>query len=76
VSSWRSPHSGASYPAGWRIELPGERSRLWLRPLVADQELITNKSTGVAYWEGACRVAGTFHGKSVGGFGYTELTGY
>lgn len=76
LSSWRSPHSGARYPAGWRIELPGERSQLWMRPLVADQELITNKSTGVAYWEGACRVAGTFHGQSVGGFGYTELTGY
>jgi predicted secreted hydrolase len=41
-----------------------------------DQELITKESTGVTYWEGSVRVAGTVAGQRVTGSGYVELTGY
>jgi predicted secreted hydrolase len=40
------------------------------------QELVTTRSTGIAYWEGAVQVSGTWQGKPVSGRGYLELTGY
>ncbi|MFH0787889.1 MAG: lipocalin family protein, partial [Pseudomonadota bacterium] len=50
--------------------------KLEVVPLLADQELMTSKSTRVTYWEGAVRVKGTYKGRSVEGKGYVELTGY
>jgi predicted secreted hydrolase len=69
---WTSPRSGATYPAGWTLRLPGEGLTLTLEPLLADQEL----ATGVIYWEGAVRVRGSDDGTDVQGYGYVELTGY
>ena len=43
-------------------------------PLLADQELVTERSTRVTYWEGACDVR-TLDGSPAGG-AYVELTGY
>ena len=44
-------------------------------PLVKDQELVTEKSTRVTYWEGACDV--TVPGGSAPlGRAYVEMTGY
>ena len=76
LHSWTSPHSQARYPAGWRIRLPSYRAELTIAPLLADQEFDATHSTGGYYWEGACSVTGSFGGKSVDGYGYTELTGY
>jgi predicted secreted hydrolase len=70
TDTWTSPHTGAVYPAGWRIRVDvgeAEPLNLTLTPLVADQEL----REGIAYWEGAVRVTG-----GVTGYGYAELTGY
>lgn len=71
LGTWRSPRSGGAYPAGWRLGVPGAKLELELRPLLADCELDTSSSTGVVYWEGPVRAAGT-----VAGEGYVELTGY
>ncbi len=69
TGSWVSPHSGASYPSGWRVQLGGEQALdFTLRPLLLDQELY---SSDIVYWEGAVEVAG-----DVAGYGYAELTGY
>jgi predicted secreted hydrolase len=73
---WRSPKSGAIYPAGWRLRVPSRRIDLSLAPRVADQELVTNRSTRVTYWEGACAVSGLADGRPVTGESYAELTGY
>lgn len=75
TGSWKSPRSGATYPAGWEIRVPAESLELRLSPTVADQELVT-EATGVSYWEGSCRVTGRDRGKPVGGVAYVELTGY
>jgi predicted secreted hydrolase len=69
---WRSPRSGARYPARWRVRVPGEEMDLEIRPLLADQEL----DVSFRYWEGAVEIEGTHHGRKVGGRGYVELTGY
>ena len=76
TGTWRSAASGATYPAGWTVEIPGEHLRIELAPTVADQELDTRATTGVVYWEGSQRVSATRDGKPLGGQGYVELTGY
>ena len=53
TGTWRSPRSGAEYPAGWVIEVPKLDLRLEVTLLV-DQEL--NVSYG--YWEGAVEGGG------------------
>jgi predicted secreted hydrolase len=65
--TWTSPHSGATYPAAWRVAVPSEGIDLEVTPLVNDQEL----NVSFTYWEGAVRVEGTQTG-----YGYVELTGY
>ena len=73
---WTSPSTGATYPAGWRVALPGEHLAIDLRPTVPQQELDTRATTGVVYWEGSQVVAATRDGRQLGGEGYVELTGY
>ena len=70
------PATGATYPAGWRVAIPGDDLAIQLTPAVADQELDTRASTGVIYWEGSQRVAATRAGRALGGEAYVELTGY
>ena len=73
---WTSPTTGADYPAGWRIDIPGEGLVIDLVPTVADQELDTRATTGVIYWEGSQVVEATRDGIPLGGEAYVELTGY
>ena len=75
-ASWTSPRTRVVYPAGWRIELPGDRLAIDLRPTVADQELDTRATTGVIYWEGSQVVRASRDGQALAGEAYVELTGY
>ncbi|MEW5991294.1 MAG: lipocalin family protein [Chloroflexota bacterium] len=74
--TWASPSTGATYPAGWTIRIPGEGLLIDLEPTVADQELDTRPTTGVVYWEGSQVVRATRDGSPLGGEAYVELTGY
>lgn len=74
--TWTSPTTGATYPAGWTIRIPGERLVIDLEPTVAAQELDTRRTTGVSYWEGSQVVTATRDGLPVAGEAYVELTGY
>ena len=76
TAEWTSLNSGATYPAAWRISVPGEDLEMELEPTVADQELDTRATTGVIYWEGSQVVRATRDGVPLGGQGYVELTGY
>ena len=68
---WRSP-GGVEYPAKWRLSAPTAGLDLLITPLIPNQELALT----VGYWEGAVQLRGTIAGRSVGGNGYVELTGY
>jgi len=72
TDSWRSPRTGATYPAQWLIIVPAEELRLEIEPYLADQEL----NVSFDYWEGAVKIHGTWGGQTVAGSGYVELTGY
>ncbi|HEX2251830.1 MAG TPA: lipocalin-like domain-containing protein [Thermoanaerobaculia bacterium] len=84
TGTWRSPATGALYPSGWRLSLPGADAgggqlEVVVEPLLRDQEL----DLSVRYWEGAVRVENVATGGPAGsagagaaGYGYVELTGY
>ena len=76
LGTWRSPVTGAIYPAGWHVVVPGHQADLTVSPLLAEQELHLAKMGALDYWEGACSSRGTVAGRAVSGAGYTELTGY
>ncbi|MFN8481798.1 MAG: lipocalin-like domain-containing protein [Anaerolineae bacterium] len=67
LATWKSPRTGAVYPAKWRLAIPSAGIAVDITPVVADQEL----DVSFAYWEGAVDVAGSATGR-----GYIEMTGY
>lgn len=74
TARWKSPRSGATYPARWVLRVPKAGIDVDVAPVLADQELVTEKSTRVTYWEGACDVK-TLSGAAAGR-AYVEMTGY
>jgi predicted secreted hydrolase len=76
ASYWDSPKSKARYPSSWEVAVLSHDISLKVIPKLKDQELITEQSTQVTYWEGSVSVAGMVAGLQVTGSGYVELTGY
>jgi predicted secreted hydrolase len=76
LDRWKSPTSRANYPMKWKVTIPAENVELEINPEFPQQELITNRSTRVTYWEGAAKIQGTIRGKPITGQGYVEMTGY
>ena len=63
---------GTRYPSRWRLVARTAGLNITVRPVLADQELVTSPR----YWEGAVDVAGTDAGRPIAGRGYVELVGY
>jgi predicted secreted hydrolase len=76
LDRWTSPSSKGTYPSKWRITIPSIGFEGTVTPYVADQELHTENSSRVTYWEGAASVDAKMNGQPVPGEGYVELTGY
>jgi predicted secreted hydrolase len=76
LERWKSLKSGGNYPIKWKVSIPAEEIELEIAPEFPHQELITNRSTRVTYWEGAIGVRGVVAKKTVAGSGYVEMTGY
>lgn len=72
--AFRAP-SGATYPIGWSVQIPGAGLAFEVTTPLEKQELSTEGS-GVSYWEGIIDIAGTSRGEPVTGRGYLEMTGY
>ena len=68
--------SGATYPLAWRVAVPSEGLTLEVTTPLEDQELSSDKSSGVTYWEGLIDVAGSARAAPIRGRGYLEMTGY
>lgn len=71
LARWTSPHTGADYPARWRVRIPTVDVDVEVRPWLADQEL----ALAFPYWEGACDVLAGEAERAVGR-AYVELVGY
>jgi predicted secreted hydrolase len=76
LDRWKSPLSQGEYPSRWRIQIPFAGIDLTFSPWAPDQELHTEGSTGIIYWEGAVAGGGYSGGRKVSCAGYVELTGY
>ena len=76
TKKWKSPTTGTEYPSGWKIHLDEPEIEIEVTPLLKDQELNTEDTTMVIYWEGACEVKGTLENKDVKGKAFVELVGY
>jgi predicted secreted hydrolase len=72
--AWQSP-GGANYPVTWNVDLPQYSLSLNVAAALPDQELRTNDSTGITYWEGSIIVEDT-KDRNIRGRGYLEMTGY
>jgi predicted secreted hydrolase len=68
---WRSPRTGVEYPVAMAVRAGADE--YLLEPLMDDQELDAQASTGTIYWEGAVRA---MRDGREAGRGYLELTGY
>jgi len=77
LGEWKSPKSGATYPAKIRLTTrdpeTGRDFTVVVEPLVQAQEL-TGAIGGIPYWEGACRVM-DLEGRELGQ-AFLEMTGY
>jgi predicted secreted hydrolase len=76
TGTFKSSRSGGRYPSGWNIRIPQKEIRIDVTPVVKDQELATEATAGITYWEGAVKLEGLTGEKTVTGAGYVELTGY
>ena len=72
LGTWKSPATGAAYPARWRVMVPG-LPEIEIEPEVPDQENRSRLAGGLFYWEGAVRVLSS---RRTFGRGFVELTGY
>ncbi len=73
---WQSPESSARYPIVWTLTLSHPDLQVRVKAALPDQELRTEASTGVTYWEGSVIVTGKSGTSDVQGRGYLEMTGY
>ncbi len=76
LETWKSPVSGGTYPSKWRITIPSQNMEAVVSPYVANQEMQTENSARVTYWEGAVSIDATKDGEKIAGEGYVEMTGY
>lgn len=76
LDHWKSPKSGGKYPSRWRIKIPSLKIEMEIASLVPSQELLTEGSTGVIYWEGAVAGKGISANRPITCEGYVEITGY
>jgi predicted secreted hydrolase len=71
---WTSPATGATYPSGWHVVVPGAGIDLLVEPTARAAENVSRLVSGLAYWEGPVRARAP--DGSDAGEGYVELTGY
>ena len=76
LGTWHSRKTGGRYPNSWQIDVPAAGLSFRLAPSLQDQELTTEGSTGINYYEGAVEGRGVSKKQAVTCEGYIEMTGY
>ena len=72
---WTSVKTFRTYPTCFNLVIAEENTNLMLEADFEDQEFITLIAKP-AYWEGRCKVTGTFRGKPMTGLAYVERNGF
>jgi predicted secreted hydrolase len=60
----------------WRLTVFPLAIQLTAKANLSDQEMQTQATTGLTYWEGSISINGSVAKRPVKGMGYAELTGY
>ena len=76
TGSWTSAKTGATYPSGWRLTLPGLGISLEVAPVLPDSEFDGRGTAQNYYWEGEVTGAGQKGGEPLSAVGFVELVGY
>jgi len=76
LKTWQSPDSKGQYPCVWQVNIAKLALQLKIEAQTANQEMRTEATTGVVYWEGSVKARGALDGQLISGEGYAELTGY
>jgi len=76
LNRWKSRQNGADYPMKLMVTIPSKNIEPEINPACPKQELLTNRSTRVTYWERGVRINGTIGNRPIAGNGYVEMTGY
>ncbi|MGW8195396.1 MAG: lipocalin family protein, partial [Desulforhopalus sp.] len=76
LAFWTSPESGARYPIRRRLVSPRLDMDVTVSARLDDQEMSSERSTGVTYYEGSVIVEGRLGSQQAEGVGYLEMTGY
>jgi geranylgeranyl pyrophosphate synthase/predicted secreted hydrolase len=72
---WSSVTTFRTFPTAWNLKIPSADTDLMLVAEFPDQEFITLIAKP-SYWEGRCKVSGTFRGEKVTGLAYVERNGF
>ncbi|MBW2981808.1 hypothetical protein KY343_02905 [Candidatus Woesearchaeota archaeon] len=73
TKNWKSRKTGIIYPLYWNLKIPSKKINLTIKPVFNEQEM----HDGILkYWEGCCKVTGTFNKKRTKGRAYIELVGH
>jgi predicted secreted hydrolase len=70
---WISAASGHRYPTHWVVSIPTLKARLYVEPLVREQELVS--PIGIHKYEGASKVTGEMQDEPVTGHAVVEQVG-
>jgi len=74
---WQSTKTHANYPSKWKINIPLYGMAITLNPKIKEQEITSEQSTGIVYWEGAVEGIAEMEGAgNTNVSGYIEMTGY
>ena len=76
LAFWTSPESGGRYPIRRRLVSPRLDMDVTVRARLDDQEMRSERSTDVTYYEGSVMVEGRLDSQPAAGVGYLEMTGY
>ncbi|MCP5197104.1 MAG: hypothetical protein H6974_10005 [Gammaproteobacteria bacterium] len=68
---WTSAQTGATYPMGWTLALPGQGIEVVITPVIKNSEFDGRTTSYLVYWEGAVTISGNHQG-----LGFVELSGY
>ena len=74
--NYTSPVTHANYPTQWQVAVPSLKLELDIHTPLPSQELVSQVSKRLTYWEGAIVIRGTRDGAPASGVGYLEMTGY
>ncbi len=76
LAFWTSPESGGRYPIRRRLVSPRLGLDLTVAARLDDQEMRSERSTAVNYYEGSVIFEGRLGAQPAAGVGYLEMTGY